>query len=89
VRKKHALNRERFDEPTTRGVICPATERRRLFIYGIRITSRSGSREWAKRYKEAPFRRFDHQRPTIQKPFSDFSNSLLEKRKGLIERKCA
>jgi hypothetical protein len=28
------MNRERFDEPTTRGVICPVTERRRVFKFG-------------------------------------------------------
>ncbi len=35
-----------------------------------------GSNKWAQAPKEAPFRRFDGHRPTIEKPFSYLSNSL-------------
>jgi hypothetical protein len=42
----------------------------------IRDSLSLGSTKWAQAPEEAPFRRLDGHRPTIEKTFGDFSNSL-------------
>jgi hypothetical protein len=42
----------------------------------IRDSLNLGSNKWTQAPKEAPFRRFDGHRPTIEKTFSDFSDSF-------------